>query len=400
MDESIQCSKLILRFTLKKTNPIKLFANNSRITVVITASTPWHEPPRLRHQLAIQMARFYNVLYIELPLSSTSRKEETEQISDNFIVKRFSKPIKGVGYLHKYIPLFHHLFNKWVVRKVNKTAGRYGGKKILINFQPDLPEIMESVIFSHSVYFCNDNFAGFQPNELLRKTMQMYEDRVLKRSNLCFTISVPLKDKCAQVSQNVELVFPGHSFSIPTSVDPVRKKTFPIKVMYMGYINNRLNAACLNAIADDSRIELVMIGPVQNEEVVAGLRERSNVTLHPPMTGKELQSKLGTADVLIMPYDTETFITQANYGSCPNKLMQYIACGKPVVSADIKNLINFPDYFIYKTTGLQEFVRAIFTAFEDDSTDKKQHRLRYASENTWDHRGEEINAVLIKNFNL
>ncbi len=385
---------------MKKKDCKNTFTNSDRTIVVITASTPWHEPPRLRHQLAMQMVRFYNVLYIELPLSSTNRKEETEQISDNLIVHRFSKPMKGLGYLHKYFPLFHYLFNKWVVWKVNRVTSKYVGKKILINFQPDLPEIIDSSVFLHSVYFCNDNFSGFQPNELLRKTMQVYEDRVLKRSDLCFTISVPLKHKCAKVSRNVELIFPGHGFSIPTSVDAVREKTFPIRVMYMGYINNRLNATCLNAIVDDSRIELVMIGPVQNEEVVAGLRNRTNVTFHPPITGKKLQSELGTADVLIMPYDTETFITQANYGSCPNKLMQYIACGKPVVSADIKNLISLPDYFIYKTTDVQEFVRAIFTAFEEDSTDKKEHRFRYASENTWDHRGEEIKAVLFKNFNL
>lgn len=385
---------------MEKANQKNLFTDNTKITLVITANTPWQEPPRLRHQLAMQMVRFYNVLYIELPLGSTGRKEETEQVLENLFVHRFPRPIKGIGYLYKYFPLFHHLFNRWVVRKVNKIVCRYPEKKILINFQPDFPEIIVSPVFSHTVYFCNDNFAGFQPNEFLRKTMQVYEDQVLKESDLCFTISVPLQHKCAKVSRNVELIFPGHGFTIPFSVQAVREKKFPIRVMYMGYINNRLKPTCLNAIANDSRLELVMIGPVQNEEIVSELRHKQNVTFQPPMIGQELQSEMETADVLIMPYDTETFITQANYGSCPNKLMQYIACGKPVVSADIKNLIRFPAYFIYKVTGVQEFVQAIFTAFSEDSTDKKEQRFRYASENTWDHRGEEINTALIKNFNL
>ncbi len=41
------------------------FEDDSRELAVVTSTTPWHEPPRARHQVTRQLCRFYNVLYVD-----------------------------------------------------------------------------------------------------------------------------------------------------------------------------------------------------------------------------------------------------------------------------------------------------------------------------------------------
>jgi glycosyltransferase involved in cell wall biosynthesis len=97
-------------------------------------------------------------------------------------------------------------------------------------------------------------------------------------------------------------------------------------------------------------------------------------------------------DVLIMPYDLGRKGVRA--ATAPNKLFQYIACGKPIVISDMPAFLKLPDGFVYRASDAAQFVNAVHQAFAEDSDEMTRARLKFAAENTWDTRGDRLRDLL------
>jgi glycosyltransferase involved in cell wall biosynthesis len=110
------------------------------------------------------------------------------------------------------------------------------------------------------------------------------------------------------------------------------------------------------------------------------------------LVGKALQVKLQEADVFVMPYDIRQPPVSAI--TAPNKLFQYLACGRPVVCSNLPSLIELPEKFIYRAADAKQFVAAVERAFAEDDSAAALDRLEYASRNTWALRGEALRDLL------
>jgi glycosyltransferase involved in cell wall biosynthesis len=105
-----------------------------------------------------------------------------------------------------------------------------------------------------------------------------------------------------------------------------------------------------------------------------------------------LQSRLREADVFVMPYDASNEATRAI--TAPNKLFQYLACGRPVVCSALPRLIELPPGFMYTATDSAAFVAAVRRAFDEDSAERTRARLEYAATNSWTARGDQLQQML------
>lgn len=371
------------------------FADPGRPLAVVTTVTPWHEPPRIRHQLTRQLCRFFNVLYIELPFGGGKRRPAgTERIDDRLRIIRFRHLPRGFGRLWKNVAFVNDAYNRRLAGKiVTHLRALTDTNATLFNFQFNFPQIMRTDAFDAKVYVCNDEFVLRVDDPAERARRQRQETDVIRGADLCIAVSESLRDKLGLIKPNAHLVMPGHEFAIDQKLEvtlPEARNT--ISVAYMGYINHRLRFDWFEAVLRATNMTLTLIGPIEDAAAVEHFSRFENYRHVPPLTGDALRKELKQHDVLTMPYDTTQVGVQAS--SAPNKLFQYLACARPIAIAAMPQLIPLPDQFVYQAESAEEFLAAIRRAADEDSQALRAARLDFARRNSWDARGDQIRALL------
>ena len=77
----------------------------------------------------------------------------------------------------------------------------------------------------------------------------------------------------------------------------------------------------------------------------------------------------------------------------PLKLFEYLAAGLPVVVGGLPELGRFAD-IIGVPGSPAEYPREVRRALAEDGPEKRAARVALAAENTWDHRVEQISALV------
>jgi hypothetical protein len=77
----------------------------------------------------------------------------------------------------------------------------------------------------------------------------------------------------------------------------------------------------------------------------------------------------------------------------PIKAYEYLACGRPVVSAPIDAARDFGD-LVQIAPGPGRWVEVIEAALAADSPEARARRIEFARENSWDRRAAELIALI------
>ncbi|MBI4603103.1 MAG: glycosyltransferase [Planctomycetes bacterium] len=167
---------------------------------------------------------------------------------------------------------------------------------------------------------------------------------------------------------------------------------------YVGGITDKLDLELLESIArrqeESGRGSLVLVGPVnvgpgEAAERIARLRSSRAVRLTGPRDAWEIPAFVRSFDVCLIPYRTGDQTRSID----PLKLYEYLAFGKPVVSADIPSLGPFLE--VIRTARDREgFLRALDEAAAERDEALAERRRALAAENTWEHRAEQISRAI------
>lgn len=381
---------------MSKNKNLPSFSDSNRELCVIVTVTNWSEPPRIRHEISYQLAREYNVLYIQL-YERAGVYRQIKKINDNIIIEKAGFGFRGMGRLFKYLPNLQSIYNKLVAKQIERKIKKYSSNKkaLLFNFQFDFPEISDLTCFDKAVYFCNDDFVhqdiSCSESEIKRK--DKLQSTVVKKSDTVFTVSYPLKARLEKYGKEVNVVLSGHSFDLNLSRNFLLTKKNKIYVCYMGFLNKGIAIDWLEYLLQDDRMHLTIIGPIEVPVFKDVIKKYKNVTHIDHLTGVELQLEMLNHDVMVMPYSSpvENDVTTA-----PAKLFQYLALGKPIVSSSLRNLIELPNGFVYKSVSREEFLVKIEESYANDSSQLKEDRISYSEKHTWTARGNELFKILVK----
>lgn len=98
-------------------------------------------------------------------------------------------------------------------------------------------------------------------------------------------------------------------------------------------------------------------------------------------------------DVTMLPIRNEGkgFWTAIN----PLKLLEYLACGKPVVSTANENVLPYADV-VDIVDGVDRWVEALTKAIENGGVSNPEARQAIALENTWDVRLDQLDDLLFQ----
>lgn len=378
-----------------KTNKNSInFSDTSRELCIVLTMTSWNEPPRIRHEITYQLARRYNVLFLQL-YQSHRLERPSLKYSNNIIVDKVGFGFRGMFRIFKYFPFFHRLYNLYLAKSISRKINKYNlnESSLIFTFQYDFPEVLELNQFSKKVYFCNDDFVNQDLNasnfEVQRK--DNLQRRVVSLAQNVITVSLPLKYKLERYGKPVDIILSGHSFDLNISRSYKLLRRDRIHVCYMGFFNYGIAIDWLEFILTSNRIHLTVVGPVEIVAYLERMKKFPNFTHISSLSGEELQLELLSHDVLLMPYSSpvENAVT-----TVPAKLYQYLAVGKPIVSSSLENLIKLPDGFVYKSITKEEFLSNIFTAYSNDSFYLADCRINEADKHTWYSKGNELFNLL------
>lgn len=192
---------------------------NKELFLIVTV-TNWNEPPRIRHEIAYQLSKKSNVLFIQV-YSQRGKKRNVSQVNDNLIIEKAGISFPGIVRLFYMIPLFRKVYNFLLSKLIEQKVKQYGYKKAsLINFQFNFPEVMVRSIWNKKIYFCNDDFVNQNPNEKKSKvhSIEKVQSQVIDNSDLVITVSHPLAEKLSKYGKKVEIILSGHSFNLQKSL--------------------------------------------------------------------------------------------------------------------------------------------------------------------------------------
>lgn len=367
------------------------FADPTRDLLVITTVTNWDEPPRIRHEVAYQMSRFYNVLFVQLYCQRGKRRSKY-RVSEDIVVTRLGFCFPGMFRFLIKFPVLMEFYNTYIKNSLGRLVKEHSSRKtILMNFQFNAPEFYDRNVFNKCYYFCNEDFVNQNLNasKIEKDIAASMQAKVLGHSDAVFTVSKPLRDKLLSYgAKQVHVIHSAHNFDLDYSQKNInRVANKKISVCYMGFLNQYVNIDWLRAIAEQDDMCLTIVGPVAYDWLLDKLRIFSNFTHVQALTGLALQDELLKHDVLVMPYASPI---DNEVTSVPAKLYQYLAVGRPVVSSAMPNLKAFPDKTVYQASRESDFVALVRLAAAEDVIEFRENRIALAQGNTWESRGDSI----------
>ena len=367
------------------------FEDSSLPIIVITTETSWLEPPRMRHYVSQQLSSKFNVLYFELDSKGVP---EFYKVSKNLFIYRLGFMPKGINRFFYLRILWNYLqaLRIWsIVRKIKYT------NLVLLNFKFDFYQIYKNKNWSLKYYFINDDFINMVPNssERTKNKKRLQQNIILRECDRIFLSSEFLLDDNQRQNLNCTTILSGHDFQVKYITDKKVKTSKLIKLCLMGFIDDNLEIEWLEELQYLDLFELHFVGPIISKHIFNSLKKIENVFFHSPLVGKDLQDFLSKYDVMLMPYKPIQINLKA---SVPAKLFQYLACGKPIVSSFMPNLINLPNSFVYQSDNKLAFIDSILKAYSEDSVELYNSRCRFASEHTWNNRGEMISKIIFSDL--
>jgi glycosyltransferase involved in cell wall biosynthesis len=255
--------------------------------------------------------------------------------------------------------------------------------------------------FPERVLCCYDWTDDWTAFEILpvadRRELERLNDRLLRETDVVFAVSESLHRRALQANPNTyrapnatDLAVVGKAAEPGPVAPEVRDLSHPV-IGYVGQIADKLDYDLLAAVVDARPgWSFVFVGDIwdNHRHQVAALDARPNVHFLGRRNFPDLPAYFQGFDVCILPHA----VTPLTRSMDPIKLYDYLATGKPIVSTPVAGVERFADV-VYIGEGPEGFLGALERALREPPS-VRERRLRYARENTWAQRAEEMWSVL------
>ena len=166
-------------------------------------------------------------------------------------------------------------------------------------------------------------------------------------------------------------------------------------VGYFGAIADWIDLDLVYATAKARpQYSFVLIGQVFGRDVSA-LESLPNVRLLGNQPYANIPAFLYHFRVCLIPF----LLNQVTKATDPVKLYEYLSQGKPVVATDMAELSQCGD-LLYIGKDAEDFARKVDLAVAEEDEKLREQRIRFAKENTWTSRVEQIDAAVCRAFPL
>jgi glycosyltransferase involved in cell wall biosynthesis len=321
---------------------------------------------------------------------------------------KWTTPVDGMhvfepGFTHAIVPrpraLRRHLLASRLAIARRRLLKQGATQIALYLWRPTFAEAIELVEHDFACYHIDDEY-GFSPTATANSPREV---QLIERVDQVIVHTPALFEKKGGINPHTAIIPNGvdyRTFSIPQDIPADLAQIPAPRVGYLGWIKKQLDLRCLIAMARARPdCSFVLVGPIGNvsgkEEQLATLQGLANVHFLGVRAASALAAYAQHFDVCLMCYEVNDY-TNFIY---PLKLHEYLASGKPVISAAIRTAKAFSD-FIEIAEDDAGWLAALDRALMPDSQrpEKVAKRQACAREHDWDVLVERIAAVFVAGF--
>lgn len=371
--------------------------------VLFLSEIKWRYLRTRKQQLARHFPKKWKILFVE-PFAIGRSNRFYTQVDQNVryvtipVVKNFPQPwirwILAFSIVQGAIGLTS-MFWLWIVLCTNK----FRSPDVVIVSNIYYAPIIR-LLFGRRfvIYDCNDNHLAFPgtPSWAHRYSHSLHEraDRIVCSSQaLLDTIPREHHHKIELIGNGVDVtLFSGRTVEVP---DMIKKLARPI-LLYLGAISEWVDLGLLQHIAENHHDKtLMLIGPVAPpvRSHVEQLLELDNVHYLGEVEHDTISTYITAADVCLIPFLKNDLTRTVN----PNKLYEYLAAGKPVVSIDISPDVTALRNEVFVATNHDEFIQQINAALSV-SKSHIEARKQIALRNTWQKKTDLYVALILRDL--
>jgi glycosyltransferase involved in cell wall biosynthesis len=248
------------------------------------------------------------------------------------------------------------------------------------------------------LYDCNDDPMEFPD---VQQWAGKYFRALSYSADIVVAVSEGLKDKLAGMGvSNVHRIGNGVDYRLfsrsAAGEMPQEMMRFRRPVIgYAGAIARWFDVGLLERITDEfPEVTVVLMGPLfesRVEEIEGIAQSRDNFFYLGSKPYEQLGAYLASLDVCLIPLKMNELMRYAD----PNKLYEYAAVGKPIVTMRFSKEMDKYSDFIYLSDTEEGFIRNLRTALTRGADSEKL--LEFARKSSWQARADSI-ARLIKEY--
>ena len=367
---------------------------------IVMAPNEWRGAWMNRQQLFTRIGEQYDVIYSNGLFLNWEMQHERyksapwlSQINrqDNVLIHESPKFPISIPRL----PAVDALAKKLLGFRLNKALTK-SKPTVLYIFHPQFVSYLKAINYDKLVYHAYDNFSlqGNYDGLLAEqeKTLLAKADVVIASSR---TIKARLEDLSTN-GQDIHFVPNGVNYQVFSTLksEPADVKTIAKpRVGYTGAINRKVDLPLLEQLALKlPYVQFVVIGGQgrlgENRDCWERLKTKVNVHILGKKSVSEIASYMQHMDINIMIYK----VGGASWAGAgyPLKLHEYLATGKPAISANIESVTEFSEVLDIAETE-EEWINLISNTLAKVQTQQDiEARKKVAAENTWETRVKTI----------
>jgi glycosyltransferase involved in cell wall biosynthesis len=260
---------------------------------------------------------------------------------------------------------------------------------VMVTAPECLPWVAPWVGRSTLAYDCMDDALAFHGDGEVRRAKSRLERTLLARADAVFASSERLRELClargASAAKTLEVPNGWDGRAFPVRASRPLPGSGPLTFIYFGTLDTWLDVAALDAaVRAAPELTIRIIGPNECRYVPAHPR----IVLCPPVPHAKLAAAVADADAFVLPFK----LTDLTRGVDPVKLYEYIALGRPVLSAYWPGLDRFREFVTFYE-GADQFSRLIAERALPE-TAPAERRAEFLARHTWTARVSAMAHIL------
>jgi glycosyltransferase involved in cell wall biosynthesis len=311
------------------------------------------------------------------------------------VFKNFpQRPVKALFSL----PLARFVWNAVLLLWLNVIlllTGFFRGERVFyvsnIYYASVLPFLRRSLM----LYDCNDDHLAFPHTPPWARS---YFLRLARSADCVIAVSTRLAELLREAGvRDVHIVGNGVDYDlfraaaesgVPDDMKPMRR---PV-IGYSGAVAPWFDFELLDLVARSfPHASIVLVGPLFGDRAAQLERlasERGNIFHLGAKPYEKLGSYIAAMDVCIIPLAMNELMRSAD----PNKLYEYAACGRPIVTMKHSDDLEPLRGLIHLAESREEFVEQVRVALATGSNQEKL--TEFARKRSWQARSDEIAALI------
>jgi len=359
-----------------------------------------------RKAIMTRLARRHKLLLNGPPHYPRDIFHDGNRSEANGIIRRTDNFYTLTSNLHfrsERVPGLTRISKNYHIHKVRRALEKLKfGPLALVIWQPEFVDMLGNFGEQVSCYYVYDNFVDYVgQDEEERRHIEEDESRMLRMVDIVFTTGAGLfqaKNRygnAVNVPNGVDFDLFSRALSPDTPI-PADLSAIPEpRLGYVGTLNEKVNLELIEEIAARRPgWSFVFIGPEKltldaGIERFQSLRKRSNFYFLDRRPENELPGYFRGLDIGLMPYNLHSWA----YFASPLKLHEYLAAGKPVISAPIPSAGQFRQV-ISMAHDPGEWIAAVEDALAHNDRETRAERVAVARANDWNTRIELIETTI------